>query len=135
MTLAELLVGENEIRHRLPKTRTIDIYGSYVQILSNYISWMKEQINKSKDGYIKIRREDLARAIQKELMMIGYPPKSFKNLYNMIRFILFNEGLFVNLSCYGGERIFIIRNRTENDYLIPSLLQLRNIIRNRTKND
>ncbi len=24
----------------------------------------------------------------------------------------------------GGERIFIIRNRTEDDYLTPSLLQL-----------
>lgn len=124
MTLAELLVGENEIKlkHRLP--RITDIYNSYVQSLSNYISWMKEQINKSKDGYIRIRREDLARAIQKELMTAGHPSKNFRNLYKMIRVVLFNEGLFVNLSCYGGEHIFIIRNRTENDYLIPSLLQL-----------
>ena len=124
MALAELLVGENEIKlkHRLP--RTTDIYNDYVRSLSNYISWMKEQINKGKGGYIRIRREDLARAIQKELMIAGHPSKNFRNLYKMIRVVLFNEGLFVNLSCCGGEHIFIIRNRTENDYLIPSLLQL-----------
>lgn len=134
MTLAELLVGENDIklRHRLP--RTTDIYNSHVQSMSNYISWMKEQINKSKCGYIRIRREDLARSIQKELMIVGYPSKNFKNLYKMIRVVLFNEGLFVNLSCYGGEHIFIIRNRTENDYLIPSLLQLEKKIKE-TKHD
>ena len=123
MTLAELLVKEEDaIRPRQRRIAT-NIYDSYAQSLSNYISWMKEQISKSKDGRIRIRRGDLARAIQKELRTMGYREENFNNLYKMIRFVLFNKGLFVDLSRCEREHVFLIRNRTENDYLIPGLLK------------
>ncbi len=93
MTLADLLVESDDMRHSAP--RTSHPYEYYTRSLAKYIPWMKEQISKSKEGFIRIKRGDLAIAIKKV--------------------VLFNEGIFVELSHYDRERIFMMRYRIPDD--------------------
>lgn len=84
MTLANLLVESNDMRRRcVPKTSQ---YEYYTKSLTKYIPWMKEQISKSKEGFI-IKRGDLAIAMKKELAIImgdKYIDRRFNSLYDII---------------------------------------------------
>lgn len=126
MTLADLLVENNDIKvHRI--SRTSYTYGYYSQSLAKYIPWMKEQIGKSKEGFIRIKRGDLAIAMKKELAIImedRYRDITFNSLFKIIRTVSFNEGIFTELGHYNRERVFVMRNRIPNDCLIPSLVSL-----------
>jgi hypothetical protein len=125
MTLADLLVESNDIRGR--SARVSHTYEYYTKSLEKYIPWMKEQIGKSKEGFIRIKRGDLARAMKRELEIVmgdRYRDKTFNSLYDIIRIVLFNEGIFIELGNYNREKIFVARNRTPNDCLIPSLAML-----------
>lgn len=44
--------------------------------------------------------------------------------YDIIRIVLFNEGIFVELGHYNRERVFTMRNIMPNDFLIPGLAML-----------
>lgn len=125
MTLADLLVESNDMRRRCISTSCR--YEYYSKSLEKYIIWMKEQIGKSKEGFIRVKRGDLAIAMKKELTIImgdRYRDKTFNSLYKIIRTVLFNEGIFTELGHYNRERVFVMRNRMPNDCLIASLASL-----------
>lgn len=125
MVLEELLVESNDMRMR--NVSRTSSYEYYTTSLEKYIPWMKEQISKSKEGFIRIKRGDLAIAMKKELKIIMgniYRDRTFNSLYGIIRVVLFDEGIFVELGHYDRERIFIMRNKMPNDCLIPSLAML-----------
>jgi hypothetical protein len=125
MTLTDLLVESNDIRGRA--RRVSDTYECYTKSLEKYIPWMKEQINKSKEGFIRIKRGDLARAMKKDLEIVmgdRYRNINFKSLYKIIIAVLFNEGIFTELDIYDREKVFVMRNRTPDDCLIPGLAKL-----------
>lgn len=123
MTLEELLVESSDMRRR-HVSRTSCRYEYYKKSLEKYIPWMKEQINKSKEGFVRIKRGDLAIAMKKELAIImgdRYRDITFNPLYDIIRIVLFNEGIFVELSHCDGERVFMMRNKIPSDSLTPGL--------------
>lgn len=81
MVLADLLVESNDMRRRYV-SRTSCKYEYYSKSLEKYIIWMKEQINKSKEGFIRVKRGDLAIAMKKELTIImgdRYRDKTFNS--------------------------------------------------------
>lgn len=126
MTLENLLVESNDTRRRFV-SKTSCRYEYYTKSLEKYIPWMKEQINKSKEGFIRVKRGDLAIAMKKELTIImgdKYRDRTFKSLFGIIRIVLFDEGIFAELGHYDGERVFMMRNRMSDDCLIPSLVTL-----------
>jgi hypothetical protein len=126
MSLEELLV-ENDDVIRIRAKYTKCCYDKYTKSLEKYIPWIKEQISKSKEDFIKIKREDLARTMRGELKIImgdTYRDIKFKSLYDMIRVILFNEGIFTELDYYNKKKIFIMRNRKPEDSLILKLAKL-----------
>lgn len=107
MVLEELLIESNDMRIRRI-SRTSYRYEYYKKSLEKYIPWMKEQISKSKEGFIRIKRGDLAIAMKKELAIImgdRYRDKTFNSLYDIIRVILFDEGIFIELGHYNRESI------------------------------
>lgn len=123
MVLEELLVESEYIRRR-SVSRTTYTYEYYTKSLEKYIPWMKDQINKSKEGFIRIKRGDLAIAMKKELAIImgdRYRDKTFNSLFGIIRIVLFDKGIFTELGHYNRERVFVMRNRIPNDCLIPGL--------------
>ena len=102
MVLEESLVESNDMRRR-SISRTSYTYEYYTTSLKKYIPWMKEQISKSKEGFIRIKRGDLAIAMKKELTIImgdKYRDRTFNSLYDIIRIVLFNEGIFAELGHY-----------------------------------
>lgn len=107
--------------------RTHYMYEYYSKSLEKYISWMKEQIDKNKQGFIRVKRGDLALAMKKELEILmgdNYRDRTFNALFDIIRIVLFDEGIVAELSHYDGDRVFMLRYRTPNDCLIPSLAKL-----------
>lgn len=88
---------------------------------------MKEEISKNKEGFIRIKRRDLAIAMKKELAIIMgdiYRDKTFNSLYDIIRVVLFDKGIFTELGNYNREKVFMMRNRMPNDRLITTLAKL-----------
>lgn len=125
MALEELLVESNDMRRR--NSRTSCRYEYYTTSLEKYIPWMKEQIDKNKQGFIRVKRGDLALAMKKELEILmgdNYRDRTFNSLFDVIRIVLFDEGIVAELSHYDGDRVFMLRYRTPNDCLIPSLAKL-----------
>lgn len=123
--MADLLVENDDIRERSP--REPYAYEDYTKSLEKYIPWIKEQICKSKEGFIRIKRGDLITAMKKELEIImgdRYRYTTIKSLYKIIRAALFSEGIFAELGIYNREKVFVMRNRTSNDCLIPSIAKL-----------
>ena len=128
MVLEELLVESKYLKRRRHGISRISYeYEYYTKSLEKYVAWMKEQIGKSKEGFIRIRRRDLALAMKKELAIImgdRYRDKTFNSLYDIIRVVLFDKGIFPELGNYDREKVFMLRNRTPNDCLITSLAKL-----------
>ena len=93
-------IDPHDMRHSALRKST---YEYYTKSLEKYIPWMKEQISKSKEGFIRIKRGDLAIAMKKELTIImgdKYRDRTFNSLYDIIRIVLFNEGIFAELGHY-----------------------------------
>ena len=137
MILEELLVESEYIRRRSVSRKTYT-YEYYTKSLEKYIPWMKEQISKSKEGFIRIKRGDLAIAMKKELAIImgdRYRDKTFNSLFDIIRIVLFDKGIFTELGHYNRERVFVMRNRMPNDCLIPSLARLQKYMKGNNTND
>lgn len=128
MALEELLVGSEYIlKKRKSVSRTTYLYEYYTKSLEKYIPWMKEEISKNKEGFIRIKRRDLAIAMKKELAIIMgdiYRDKTFNSLYDIIRVVLFDKGIFTELGNYNREKVFMMRNRMPNDRLITTLAKL-----------
>lgn len=59
--------------------------------MSEYIPWIKEQISKSEQGFVRVRQSDLAKALDDRLFAIGHKRRGESSLYNIIKIILFDE--------------------------------------------
>lgn len=128
MALEELLVSSEYIlKKRKSISRITYLYDCYTKSLEKYIPWMKEEISKNKEGFIRIKRRDLAITMKKELAIIMgdvYRDKTFNSLYDIIRVVLFDKGIFAELGNYNREKVFMMRNRMPNDCLITTLAKL-----------
>lgn len=123
-----LIVDKDDIMLRYHNR---DLYKYHIESLEKYIPWIKEQICKSKEGYIRIKRGDLITAMKKELeisMGDNYRYTTVKSLYKIIRATLFSEEIFVELDTYDREKVFIMRHRTSSDCLIPSIAKLEKLV-------
>lgn len=131
MTLENLLVESTDIKKRRTNKR-INIYNYYIQSLSKYVPWIKEQIDKSEEGFIRVKRGDLTLAMKRELaisMGDKYKDKSFNSIFKIIRIVLFNEGIFADLGHYRNERVFIMRYRRPDDRLMSSLKKFEKVLK------
>lgn len=100
-------------------------YDDFHYCMSEYILWIKEQINKSEKGFIRIRRSDLAKALDDRLFAIGHKRRGDYLLYNIIKIILFDENIFVQQDKYDDKKTFLMRNKRPEDNLNKSLKNYR----------
>ena len=90
-------------------------YGVYSLAISEHIP---EQISKSKDDHIYIRKNDLEETL-------GIKIIAFDSLLWALKFVLFEHGMVINKAhMRDGSRIFSIRIGIEDDVLPESLRRL-----------
>lgn len=110
------LVGEQDVKTKKGKTKG-EKYAKYAQSIAKNISWIKQQVNESPDGKIRLKIGDV-----KSDMGQAFEKLSDKAVYWGLRFVLFHEGLVVETGLHkDGDRLLMIRMGTPNDKLPHSL--------------
>ena len=104
-------------------------YGSYTKAVQPHIDWLKEQIEKSKDGAIRIKLSDFATACGMKMKKVvdgkvvegtaGLDPTSVGWGF---KYALFHSGVAYNMGkVEDGQPVMIMRLKTEGDELPKSL--------------
>ena len=111
------LVDANEVRTgRSGKTKG-EKYGKYAAAIQKHVSWIKDQIESSKDGVIRIKTTDMGSEMGGE-----FAKKNPTSLYWGLKYVLFNEGIVVDTGTHkSGDKLLIMRLGTPEDTLPPSL--------------
>lgn len=111
------LVGVDEVRTgRGGKTKG-EKYSKYVVAIKKHISWIKEEIGKSKDGTIRVKNVDLRKEMGGEFVK-----KNDTSIYWGLKFVLFNEGIVVETGTHAnGDKLLVMRTANDEDRLPTSL--------------
>lgn len=105
------LVNVSDIRIGNSGRPTGEKYSKYKTVLKKHIPWFKENIEESKDGYIRTKIEDIA----KEMEMSS---KHDVSIFLGVRYILFNHGIWVEKGqTKAGEGILKMRFKLPGDKL------------------
>ncbi len=97
------------------KKGTGEKYSKYKNAIAPHVSFLRDGIAAAKDGNIRVRVTDLAKAMG----MIG---KHETSIYWGLKYVLFGEGLVVTTGqTKDNEPVLIIRERKEGDKLPDSL--------------
>lgn len=92
-------------------------YGKYAQAIGSEIQWLKDSIQKSDDGRIRVKIRDLAKSMGPE-----FEKKKDKAIYWGTRFVLFHEGIVVApAKDTGNKELLVMRMATSEDVLPHSL--------------
>jgi len=114
--MAVTIIEAEEVRTRRGKTKG-EKYAKYAQAIAKNIRWIKQQVNESPDGKIRLKVSDV-----KKDMGQAFEKLSDKAVYWGLRFVLFHEGLVVETGAHkDGDRLLMIRMGTPNDKLPHSL--------------
>lgn len=91
-------------------------YSKYREGLGPHIEWIKEEIEKSPDGKVRIKSSDILKIIGPG---VGKNPTS---IYWGVRYTLFQDGLAVSQGTHkNGEDLLVIRAAKDDDMLPTSL--------------
>ena len=97
------------------KKGTGERYTKYKNAIAPQLSFLKDGIAGSKDGSIRVRVVDLAKAMG----MVG---KHETSIYWGLKYVLFSEGLIVTTGqTKDNEPVLIMRSKKEGDLLPASL--------------
>ncbi len=92
-------------------------YGKYIVAITPHIAWIREEIEKSKDGIIRMKTNDLAT----EMGPI-FVKKNPTSIYWALKYIMFHEGIVVDTGTSKlGDKLLLMRKATDEDTLPPSL--------------
>lgn len=106
------LIDAEEVIGRRGRTKG-DKYGKYAEAIKSHIDWIREKIEESKDGHIRAKAKDIAKEMGQDF--VGRDERS---IYNGLRYVLFNEGIVVELGTHtDGDKLLIMRLATEEDRL------------------
>lgn len=92
-------------------------YTKYAVAVKKHISWIEEEIEKSKDHTIRIKNETMRKELGKEFEKLD--PTS---VYWGLKYVMFQEGIVVKGGKHrDGSELLIFRAANEEDRLPPSL--------------
>src|SRR3972149_9993137 len=103
--------------------------GSYTKAVQPHIDWLKEQIEKSKDGAIRIKLSDFAAACGMKMQKVvdGKVVEGSVGLHPTsagwgFKYSLFHAGITYNMGkVEDGQPVMIMRRKLEGDVLPASL--------------
>lgn len=109
------IVDANDVRGR-GNSKGKGKYAKYREGLGPHIGWLREEIEKSPDGKVRIKTNDMLKIIGSG---IGKNPTS---IYWGVRYTLFQDGLAVSQGTHrNGEDLLVIRVANDDDMLPTSL--------------
>lgn len=112
------LVSENDIKSGRGgggKKGAGQKYPKYRSAVATMLPWFKEQVDKH--GTIRVKTSDVAREMGRE-----FESKHPTSITWALKFVLFNEGLFVTTGKTNDDKpILVIRSATHEDKLPDSL--------------
>ncbi len=92
-------------------------YGKYIKAIAPQLDWIEEEIEKSKEGSIRMRVADIAKEMGKE-----FTTKHETSVYWGLKYSLFQDGIVVDQTTHkDGSKILVMRQATEDDRLPQSL--------------
>jgi hypothetical protein len=95
-------------------------YKAYSEALAPLVSSLKEQIEKNKEGIIRIKNKDLAKE-----MGGTFAKKNATSIYWGTKYSLFREGIVVSTGTHrDGDKILTMRMKVEGDVLPNSLARI-----------
>ena len=97
------------------KKGTGERYAKYKNAVAPHVAFLKEGIGMAKDGSIRVRVADMAKAM-------GMTGKHDTSIYWGLKYTLFSEGLVVTTGqTKDNEPVLIVREKKEGDQLPASL--------------
>lgn len=97
------------------KRGTGDKYSKYKSAIGPHLAFLKDGIAQSKDGNVRVKVEDLAKAM-------GMTGKHETSIYWGLKYTLFAEGLVVTTGqTKANEPVLVIREKKDGDVLPASL--------------
>ncbi len=95
-------------------------YGKYAQSVAKDVQWLKDRIQESPDGKIRVKIRDMAKSMGPE-----FDKKSDTAIYWGLKFVLFHEGIVVDTgTAKDKSKLLVMRNGTPDDKLPPSLAKV-----------
>lgn len=92
-------------------------YENYRLAIENIVPFLKENLEKSKNGIIRIKTNDIVKEMGDK-----FEHKHSTSIMWGLKFTLFNEGIMVRSGKHNdGDNLLIMTKRKENDTLPPSL--------------
>lgn len=99
------------------KRGTGERYTKYTSAIGPHVEWVKAQIAASKDGTIRVKVADLAKAI-------GMTGKHETSIYWGLKYALFGQGIVVATGkTKADEAVLVMREKKEGDTLPASLVK------------
>lgn len=90
-------------------------YGKYKSAIAPHLEFLRSGIEDSKDGTIRVKVEDLAKAM-------GMPGKHETSIYWGLKYVLFSEDIVVTTGkTKHDEPVLVMRTKVEGDKLPDSL--------------
>jgi hypothetical protein len=90
-------------------------YSKYRSAIAPHVAFLRDGIEGSKDGNVRVKVEDLAKAM-------GMTGKHETSIYWGLKYVLFGEGLVVTTGqTKANEPVLVIRKKKEGDKLPDSL--------------
>lgn len=92
-------------------------YGKYAIAIQDTLPWIRNQIEKSPDGMIRVRTKDVGIAMGGEFVK-----KDEGSIYWGLKYILFQEGIVVLGGTHSnGDKLLVMRLANDDDVLPDSL--------------
>lgn len=92
-------------------------YKKYGMAIEKSIPWIREQIEKSKDGVVRIRNSDIRKEMGGEFVK-----KNETSVYWGLKYVLFQEGIVVETGTHtSGDKLLLMRIANDDDKLPESL--------------
>lgn len=94
-------------------------YGKYADAITRakLVHWLKKCIDISDSNDIRIMTREIAKKMGEE-----FEKKSYTTIYCGVKFVLFHNGIVVNIgTSKSNEHMLIMRRRNKEDQLPPSL--------------
>lgn len=95
-------------------------YGKYAQSIAKDVQWLKDRIQESPDGKIRVKIRDMANTMGPE-----FDKKSDTAIYWGLKFVLFHEGIVVDTgTAKDKSKLLVMRYASPDDKLPPSLAKV-----------
>lgn len=101
-------------------------YGKYANAIAPYIDQLKELIEESKDGLVRLKSDDVKKQMGGE-----FTTKHPTSIYWGLKYSLFQKGIWVTAGKHiSGSDLLVIRETTPEDKLPDSLTKIREDLSN-----